>query len=291
MTKLALGTAQFGSAYGISHQGGAPDRATVRAILEQAQTLGIELLDTAPGYGESEAMIGALSPARAHFRLCSKLPALPRDAAGMDAGSFVEQSVKRSLERLRCDKLHALLAHNADDLLGPAGPALWRAMLAQKQAGRVAYLGLSVYSAEQIDACPFTPDLLQIPLNIFDQRLLLSGHIERLLDRGVELHARSVFLQGVLLMQPDALPARLAGLRKPLLRFRERCSTLGMTPLAAALGFVRDLPGISQIVCGVQSASELAQLGQALAQAQTPPDFSDLAMTDASLVNPALWRL
>ena len=117
-------------------------------------------------------------------------------------------SVIRSTARWKISgrgNVYGLLAHHADDLLVPGGRRVFEEMQRLLEEGLVRKIGVSVYSGQQIDSILelYTPDIVQLPLNLFDQRLLESGHLEKLKRRGVEIHARSVFLQGLLLIEPD----------------------------------------------------------------------------------------
>lgn len=169
---------------------------------------------------------------------------------------------------------------------------LWTVMQKLKEAGVVSYIGASVYDGYQIDSIlkRFTPDMIQLPVNILDQRLVKTGYIEKLKSRGVEVHARSIFLQGLLLMPLEKVPAYFDPIRPHLRRFREAATEQGMTPVQAALAYVRDLPGIDRVVIGVTSRDELRQCAEDFERAGC---FSGEGMgcDEPSFVNPTLWRL
>lgn len=111
-----------------------------------------------------------------------------------------------TLSRLNGIKLHGLLLHRSSELVGSKGPAPWKAVTAEKEAGRVANIGISIYGPGDLAALPeyVRLNLGQCPFNIFDGRIVSSGWLERLRGDGVEAHARSVFLQGLLLMYRTA---------------------------------------------------------------------------------------
>lgn len=260
---LGLGTVQFGLPYGVSNRNGKPDEAEVQRILAAAAAAGVRVLDTAPSYGDSEAVLGRALPPSHSFRIVTKTAAAETNAA--DIAAAVSRSVRQSRDRLRCDRIDGLLVHHAGEILGERGPALIDALLAEKASGRVRAIGVSVYDAEQIDRLLdlFVPDIVQLPISALDQRLVHSGHIAALADAGVELHARSVFLQGVMLMEPGAVPDRLSEIRPFLEDFRHAARAANLSPLAAALGFVATLPQISVVLCGITSTGELQQLCEA----------------------------
>jgi len=288
--KLALGTVQFGLDYGVSNTMGRIDEKIVSAILTEARRHGIDMLDTAALYGESEAVLGQQE--LGGFNVVTKTPSFATAQITAGQSDLLLQTFRQSQLRLRQGSLYGLLAHHVDDLLAPGGKILWSAMQSLKDAGFVKHIGASVYEGPQIDALlkRFKPDLIQLPVNILDQRLVKTGHIQKLKEHGVEVHARSVFLQGLLLMSPDKVSAYFDPVRKLLRQCREAATDQGMTPVQAALAYVRDLPGVDRIVVGVTSEYELRQCAEDFARTGL---FSGegLGCDEKAFVNPALWRL
>lgn len=291
--KLALGTVQFGMPYGVANASGQPSEAEVRAILNRAAAAGVKVLDTASLYGNSETVLGKCLPVGHGFRIITKTPKFSgmKDASALAA---LNAAFAESCARLRVPGVYGLLAHDANDLLGVEGKILWQAMLALRAAGRVSRIGASVYNGAQIDALlqKYPLDLVQLPLSLLDQRLIHGGQLDALQARGVEIHARSVFLQGALLMAPDVLPPHLAGLRPQLREIATRSNRLGIRPLQAALRFVAALPQVSSVVCGVDSVVHFDELITAL----NPPlpvfdsaDATACASTEAKLLDPSQW--
>jgi aryl-alcohol dehydrogenase-like predicted oxidoreductase len=188
-----------------------------------------------------------------------------------------------------------LLTHDAGDLLGVNGKFIWQAMLGLRNAGRVARVGCSIYTGAQIDALleRYEFDLIQLPLSLLDQRLIEGGQLDRLAQRGVEVHARSAFLQGALLMAEDSLPARLSGLRPFVAQIAVRARNLGLTRIEAALRYVANLPQVSAVVCGVDSARQFDELLTAL-RATVPTlslaDVAACACHDPRLLDPSQWK-
>ena len=287
MTKLGLGTVQFGMPYGIANRGVATSREELHEILALAAQRGVRVIDTAALYGDSEALLGAALPAQHRFAIVSKTPKLAR--GGADA---LVRAFEQSLAHLKQPRLYGLLAHDADDLLGASGDALWNAMDDLRREGRVEKIGVSVYTAAHIDAVldRYEPTLVQLPLSIVDQRLLESGHLAKLKRRGVEIHARSVFLQGLLLMDSGSRPAYFEQFDSELSAFSRFVARHHLNPLEAALAFVRGVPEIDAAVVGVTSKAQLeASLDALDATLDDIDDFSAVACRSESLLNPALW--
>lgn len=292
MSALGLGTAQLGLPYGVSNRDGQPSEAEAAAILECALENGVRTIDTAPAYGEAEALLGRLLPGDADVRIVTKtVPSKGREASAADCDA-VKRSADRSLERLHRDRLDALLVHHGSDLALPGGERLARCLTELRDAGLVRKLGVSVYDREELDrARDVLPlDIVQLPLNALDRRFLLDGTLDGLAGEGVEVHVRSAFLQGLLLMAPEELPARLGAARDPLRRFRELGERHGLGPLEAAFAAVRDLAGVGTILVGANSAAELADCIAALG-APVPAGFAaaDLAVDDPAVIDPRRW--
>lgn len=291
MSALGLGTAQLGLPYGVSNRGGQPSEAEAAAILARALERGIRTIDTAPAYGEVEALLGRLLPADADVRIVTKTAPLSGAEIGAAECDEVRRTAERSLERLRRERLDALLVHHGSDLALPGGERLAAAVAGLRDTGVAAKVGVSVYSRAELDAARerLPLDLVQLPLNAFDQRFLHDGTLEQLQSEGVEVHVRSAFLQGLLLIEPEELPAHLAAAERPLRRYREERRRAGLDPIEAALGFVRDAPGVAVTLVGTNS---VAELDECLAAMQTRPagiDYAPLAVEDPELIDPRRW--
>lgn len=292
--KLALGTVQFGMPYGVANRSGQPSDADVSEILRRASLAGVDLLDTASLYGDSESVLGRCMPRDHVFRIVTKTPKFADQSATLAVVSL-NDTFERSCLRLRRQNVYGLLVHDAEDLLGANGGALWQAMLDLRSVGRVERIGSSVYTGQQIDALleRYELDLIQLPLSLLDQRLVKGGQLERLAERGLEVHARSAFLQGALLMTEADLPAHLSGLRPFLRQLTVRAGGLGLTCVEAALRYVANLPEIFAVVCGVDSPRQLDELLAALrtnSPALSPADVAACACADPLLVDPSQWR-
>lgn len=279
LARLGVGTVQFGQAYGISNTHGQVPRADVKLILELAARAGIGLLDTAANYGEAEAVLGGndLKP----FRIVSKTRGVERGVHAVIA------RVRESVRTLGAVDL--LLVHSVKDLLGPSGPTLWRALQALKAEGVVGGIGISAYVADDPVALAerFRPDAMQLPLSLLDQRLLRDGSLARLKDLGVEVHARSLFLQGLLFMARP--PERLAAAEPMLERVREEIAHAGSTPLGAALGFVLSRPEIDVAVVGMTGLEQLREIISTVLSPLPDMDWPACALEDERILTPSLW--
>lgn len=282
---LALGTAQFGSRYGVANRQGEITVNEGAAILTLARAHGIDTLDTAISYGDSEQRLGELGVS--DWRVVSKLPAAP--ASCTDMAGWVEAEVVASLGRLEVPHLEGLLLHRPAQLCEPGGEGLWRALERLKTLGFVRKIGISIYEPSELkNIVGRVPvDLVQAPLNVLDRRLVDSGWLARLASAGVEVHARSVFLQGLLVMPSATRPAHFAKWAWLLGTYDAWVEQSGRTPMQACLGYVLAIPEINRVVIGVDSAAQLEDLLR-VAPVQDPPP-NEIRCDDAELVNPSRW--
>jgi aryl-alcohol dehydrogenase-like predicted oxidoreductase len=286
--KLALGTVQFGMAYGIANQSGQINRLEAGHILSLARDTGIDTLDTAISYGDSEACLGSIGTQG--LKVVTKLPALPTGIH--DIGVWVHEQMLDSLHRLKVDSVYALLLHRSHQLLGDAGRSVKMALDRLKAEGVVNKIGVSIYAPQELDAvtqaCAI--DLVQAPCNLVDRRLVSSGWLQRLSEAGVEVHARSAFLQGLLLLPRTAIPTRFECWASLWDAWHDGLARHGLTATAACLHYPLSLPQIDRVVVGVDSAAQLGEL-IGIARSPAPPlDWTFMVSEDESLINPARWN-
>jgi len=285
--KLALGTVQFGLAYGVANAHGQVAPGAVARILDEAAGAGIDTLDTAFAYGTSEQVLGQFAAGR--FDIVTKLPAAG-SMSESDVPSWVADHLNTSLQRLGVRQVHGLLLHRAEDLLDPVfGGALYRALRQAQEAGQVRKIGASIYAPQTLDALSHLPlDLVQAPMSIFDRRLEQSGWLARLAERGTELHARSAFLQGLLLMAPAERPRHFDAWGEAWRDWDRWLQDHGLSPLQACLGHVLGLPGVSRCVVGVDGVDQLRQI-LAAAAVDLPPLPPSSSALDPHWLNPSNW--
>jgi aryl-alcohol dehydrogenase-like predicted oxidoreductase len=181
--------------------------------------------------------------------------------------------------------------HSAADLLAPDGDKLWKALSGLRDEGMFGGIGISAYVADDPVALArkFRPAVMQVPVSILDQRLIESGALSVLKELGVEIHARSLFLQGLLFLEEDALPPKLRGAAPHLAALRRRIAEAESTPLAAALSFALDRPQIDVAVVGVTALSELDEILEAAALPKPKLDWEACALNDPVVLTPSLW--
>jgi aryl-alcohol dehydrogenase-like predicted oxidoreductase len=290
--RLGLGTVQFGQDYGITNPHGQISEAEVASILALAAEAGIDTIDTARLYGISENVIGRCSPADAAFRIVTKTPRFGGISDPDEAASELRAAFETSLQALGRDEVHGLLVHDANDILGQVGRALWSAMEDLKSSGRVRNIGVSVYEAAEIDRVldSFPIDIIQLPFNAADDRLVKGGQLDRLASAGVEIHARSLFLQGLLLAPAKDIPWRFAPIRSAVEQLDLLFASRGLGRLEGLLAIAFGQAEIDRFIVGVTSTDELGAILAAAEKAERMEPLEwDPPVIDAAYLNPARW--
>ena len=284
--KLALGTAQFGLSYGIANLGGQVALKEAQAILNFACACGLDTLDTAVNYGDCQQRLGEIGVA--NWQVISKLPALP-DLCD-DVTKWVRDQVQKSLQLLETTTLRGLLLHRPEQLLGELGKELYNALLALKHDGLVEKIGVSIYDPAELEAITknFKIDIVQAPFNVLDRRLITTGWMNKLAQMDIELHTRSVFLQGLLLMPSESRPVKFNRWLSKWHQWDQWLADRGFTPLQACLSDALSHSGIARIIVGVDSLKQFKDIVLA-AQGSISEPLGELSSTDIDLINPARW--
>lgn len=286
--KFALGTVQFGLPYGVANTSGRQvNFDEVKEILALAKNRGIKTLDTAIAYGDSEKVLGEVGVE--DWELITKLPKLPLQCT--DVYDWALSEIKGSLDRLKVEQLHGVLLHHPQDLMGESGAELVRAMEHIKAEGLGRKIGVSVYEPSQLSEIEhyIKLDIVQGPVSIFDRRFIDSGAIKKLHDQGIEFHARSIFLQGLLLMDQIQRPKFFQQFSSAFKKWDEWIANKNISRMEACLRYLNDFSEIDRVVIGVDSAPQLNTILNCFnSQSLMPPLFVD--SFELNLLNPALWR-
>jgi aryl-alcohol dehydrogenase-like predicted oxidoreductase len=258
--KLCLGTVQFGMNYGIGNKIGKVEYAEVEKILDYSVGQNICFLDTAQAYEDSENILGNFNLSK--FKVITKM---------INSGK-----IESSLKKLKQSSIYGVLLHNENEI-----NADWSRLEYYKSQRLVEKIGVSVYSPNKLSEIikNYSIDIVQLPLNILDQRFLPL--FKGLKERNIEIHVRSVFLQGLLLMEHSQIPDYFNPI-KPIL------NKLPHNKLGFALNFVKNIEEIDRIIVGVTSKRELEEI--CTAYNRKTFDYSEFSISDENMINPVLWR-
>ena len=276
MSRIVLGTVQFGLQYGVN-SAGRPSEETVKGILAEAAKGGITTLDTSSAYGNSEEILGECITPDEGFKIVSKYPKGETPVGEMFNGS---------LKRLKMEKLYGYLLHHFE--VYKNNPAVWNDFVSLKDSGKVRKIGFSLYSPEELEfildnKSPF--DLIQVPFNIFDKKFM--PYMKELHEKGVEIHVRSTFLQGLFFKDRNALPEKLQPMKKYLLQLDEFSQESGLSISEIALNYNLQNPYIDGVLIGVDNVS---QLEMNLASVKDTPIDIEINVKEQDLLNPVNWN-
>jgi len=275
LSKLGLGTSQFGLDQPPGPRG-KPRDAEARDILSIAGRSGLSVLEVARGTVASDGLLRGALPQPNPFRMT--LTAVRPDRGP----EVVEAELRAQMLRLGVERVDAIVAPSATDLFSPLGPQLWDKLRELKDQGLCKRIGVPVYASDDPVgvARRFKPDLVQAPASLLDQRLLLDGSLATITEMGIEVHLRSIFLNGVLFLPPDRAPSHLKAAAGRISRARRLIAEGKSDPLQAALGFALTRPEASHVLVGVTSAAEMSAV---VAAAMSPPpdlDWDEMAIDD-----------
>ena len=285
VSKLGLAAAQFGlDGMSASPRARSPET-EARDILGIAARARLSVLDVSGNYGRAEQVLGELIPRPTPFRVTLS-------AARADRGpDFVEAEARASLRRLGLERADAIIVPSPSELFGAHGAAVWDRLHRLRDEGLFAKIGVAAHASDDPVgvARRFKPDILQAPASLLDQRLLADGSLARIAGLGIEVQLRSIFLNGLLFLPPDRVPAQLKGASGRLSKVRRMIAEGRSDPLQAALGFALSRAEASAVLVGVTSAAELSAV---VAAASSPPpdlDWDDMAIDDPVALDPRRW--
>ena len=284
--KIGLGTVQFGLDYGISNEGGRPNLDEVLRILELALAQGLDVLDTAFGYGESESVLG---------RCLEKLPQnafkIITKFMGCRSEEELHEQFSKSLERMKVGAVYGLMAHRPLELV--EFPELWKGLQGLKSSGLVEKVGYSLNTLQEFEQLQELhertgyPDIVQVPFNYFDGRFVEI--MKKLKSKGCEIHSRSAFLQGLFFMSTDKLSTHFDVVKSEIKRLQDE---FGSELSGVLLSYVLEKEYIDRVIIGVQNAEQLTQNIAAVKRSLTNKiELLDCKQTfSEEIVVPSNWK-
>ncbi len=281
---LILGTAQFGLDYGVSNESGKTDQDEVKRILNMAITNDIQYLDTAPVYGDSEQVLSANVGNR--FKVNTKLKPLTSD--GVES---VLNALKSSIY-LFGGSLWGVTVHNIKDLESTDYVKVIDTLNSYKKNNVIKNIGISVYRPEDIEMALYyiKPDFVQLPFNIYDQRFKDLPVIEKIRKFGCEIHVRSVFLQGLLLMNKDTIKNELGNILTNHDYLADYAAASKLTVYELCLKWVFQQKWIDKLVVGVNDLSQFNTLIETISyQNSHCINLSEFSSSNPLIINPANW--
>ena len=292
--KVVIGTTKFGMPYGAIDQTQV-DEFGVERIFSKAHQLGFNCFDTAPSYGDAERLIGRYLAPELRSSCITKVAKISSTRIQAQDLRAVDECFRLSLKNMQTHSCYGLLVHDVQDLNKSGAEKLLAWMQSLKQRGLVNKIGVSVYTPKEAEElCQrFDFDLIQLPCNIFDQRFLLSGAIDRLAEAGIEVHARSLFLKGLLLKAHSCADISESKMPRKLLKhaesFFESMRQINISTYDSCLSFAKSQKAINRWVIGLSSEQQLARLLESDCNKQGLIDFGRWAFFEDAALDPRTW--
>tara|TARA_Y100000590_G_C15732063_1_gene1017372 strand:- start:2047 stop:2928 length:882 start_codon:yes stop_codon:yes gene_type:complete len=281
--KLIIGTAQFGMPYGIANNKGQVDEIGVEKILNFAYKEGINTIDTAMGYGNSEETIGHYLKEYVYQRwsIITKI-----------SGSKYKlyEKLSHSIDKLGKTP-YAVLAHSTDDYLKPT---FLDELYKIKDSLQIKQIGVSVYTKKHIDLILSStiPDIIQCPLNILDTRLYRYGILDKLKEKNIRIHIRSVFLQGLFYLPDKILQNNFSDVFPTIKQLRTIAQNAGLTLAELSLLWVCSLDQVDRVIIGVDTVDQLITHINTLTKIINYNVFEEalsINYENEKVLNPSLW--
>lgn len=292
MMNLAIGTVQFGINYGVTNKTGKTPADEVKRIINYAREQNISVIDTSPAYGDSEKVLGDQD--LDFFKIITKTAYIKNSKIEDDDITEMENALQRSLQLLGVDSIDGLFVHNTGDLRKEGNQRFFEKLKEFKERGLVSKIGVSVYDHFEIDELysKYSFDMIQIPISVIDQRLVDTFILQELKRENIEIHARSIFLQGLLLNETTQLPLSFKGVFPLLDKYFLYLKENGMSKLEGALKYIHDIEEIDYAVVGINNTSQLHQINEALRKVREIKekfDFSEFYCRDRQIIDPRKW--
>ena len=287
-SRITLGSAQFGMQYGATNRSGQPESCAVKCILGIAKDNGIERIDTATNYGIAEEILGTIGVQ--DFKITSKLPAYLVEYGSIN--EWINTQVLGSLRRLQLNQMDTLLLHEPLDLLSELGSRIFDCLKLFQSNGVIKKIGISVYDTKVAYKIieKFDVDVVQAPFSLVDRRFATSGLNSDLSDQNIEFHARSVFLQGVLLQDIDAIPKYLKAAEPKLGKWATLTKDENRDRLSTCLNYVLSNKNIDQAIIGVETVLQLQEFISQKNSTYQNYKYDWLESTVEQVIDPRLWR-
>jgi len=284
--KIIIGSANFNQIYGIRKN--FIKKNEVKKIFNLAYKNTVKTIDTSPLYKESEKIIGSLNNKR--FKIISKIPNPPKGIKKENIENWLKQNIITSLKNLKIKKFECLLIHNANCLLSKNRNEIYQGIKTMKANGFTNKIGVSIYDFNILNKIltKFKFDLIQAPFNVLDQRLVEEGWLKKLKKRKIDVHVRSIFLQGILLLKYKQLPKKLKKLSKKFMLWENWLKKNKFNPLQVCVEFVLKQHQLDGVVIGFNNNNQLNQILK-LKKKRNNYLLPNLAIKDKKLIDPRKW--
>ena len=285
LSKISIGTANFQKKYGFYKNSRIRDY-ELKKIISNLKQKKIKDIDTAISYKNVDDLLGR-SKIKS-LRIYSKIPKLPKDCKNIK--NWVDDQVSKSKKKLKIKKFEGFYFHNPSDLLSKQGAELYENLKRLKKNGMVKKIGISIYEFSMFEKINknFRIDMIQIPLNILDRRINLKKISKIAKKEKIELHVRSIFLQGILLKEKNQIPSYFNKWSKTLSKWNKWCLDNKLSKLQACINFIFNNEIADKIIIGIRNSKEFEEIIKCV-ERKSKKYPKNIFSKDLGLIDPRRW--
>jgi aryl-alcohol dehydrogenase-like predicted oxidoreductase len=285
--KLCFGTANFVKNYGINKSEGYNQK-KIKIILNLLKQNKIKYIDTAINYKNVERKIGKFN--LNFFEIYTKIPEIPKKIKNIDL--WIHNQITLSLKKTNKFFFEGVFLHNPEDLLKNKKKQIFDTLETLKKQKKIKKIGISVYDLKTLKRIikEFKIDIIQIPYNLFDRGQKKKELLNILKKNKIEIHARSIFLQGVLLMDSNKLPQRLKKWKNKFIQLENWCMKNKVSKIQACLNAVLEDKIFNKVLISVENEKQLFQLLNAINKRNKKNYPKNLQTNEKKLIDPRLWK-
>ncbi len=291
--KLVLGTAQLGLSYGIANKIGQPDFQMAKSIINEAWINGIREFDTAQGYGASEYVLGKVL---SELDIVGKVKIISKFNPNIDHldHHVMSNSLNESLKKIGVPEFYGMMLHR-EEFLSQLDKGLAKILSKLVSSGKVRHIGVSVYSPDKAVEALNTEciDMVQIPTNILDRRFEDAGVFQLAKEKKKKIYIRSIFLQGLILMDTKTIPERMAFAKPVIDKIEFLSEDLHLTKHELALGYIKSEMTDAKIVIGADTPEQVKENCEYWKKTQPesiiPMVKEHFKQIEERILNPVLW--
>ena len=283
--KIIIGTANVNNDYGLINN--KINTNEFKKLLNFAKLKGIKIIDTSPKYSNSEKIIGSVLK---KFKIITKVTNIPLKIKNREIKNWIMNKFTQSSKNLKISKVHGILLQNAEILLSKKSEVVYKTLLNLKKKKKLKKIGISIYNFKTLEKIinKYQIDFIQVPFNIFDRRIENEKLIKKIKKKGIEVHARSIFLQGLLIKKNLRIPKKLFALKKSLKLWKKWLERNNISALNACLNFVLRNKNIDKVVIGLNN---LQNLKQVINYKKSNINFKKFNMNvDSKYLDPRKWN-
>ena len=287
INKICIGSANFGMEYGLNKKSPLLKK-DIKEIFEFLKKENTIYIDTAANYKNSEIIIGKYSTKK--FKIITKIKKIPKGVNDLE--KWLKNEIYTSCKKLRVNKIYGLLVHDTQDLKNKKkAKKIYKTFDILKKSKIIEKIGLSIYNPNELDLYlkNYNFEIVQAPLNIFDRRIINSGWLKKINEKGIEFFARSIFLQGLLIKDINKIDKFFSPYKKKFEKFENWTQKLNISKVEACIRFVNSYREVDKVIVGINNKMHFFENYKFLKKDKLIVPNS-LEIKSGKILNPKLWK-